>query len=331
MAHADQEQDARAERLKEFASKYRTAISSSTATIFSTTIGYPLDSVKTRMQTYKYSSLWNCIKYTHQTEGLRGFFRGLWIPLCSVTAIRTTSFTVYESSKMMFARNIFGEDAIAPKNIDPYCNMPLSQNALVSFVSGFVSGSFISAFAAPLEFAKLSMQIEIIMATSLNPNSPQLTENRVPIKPRGTVRAIQDILVQRGVKGLYSAFPYNLARDALGTGLYFCSYETVKRILSPTDGGSPSPVVYAISGALCGAASWCLVFPIDTAKSIVQRDILRSKPGDGYVRRSFLSFNWLSGRMYRGIWVSLLRSAIINSVNFSIYELMKKAIHNQAG
>ena len=56
----------------------------------------------------------------------------------------------------------------------------------------------------------------------------------------------------------------DLARDAVGTGIYFSAYESTKYLLS--GGGIPGPLTYALSGASCGIVAWCIVFPIDTAK-----------------------------------------------------------------
>lgn len=56
--------------------KYRTTISAGMSSVVSTAIAFPLDSVKTRMQTYKYAGFMDCLRKTYHTEGLGGFFRG---------------------------------------------------------------------------------------------------------------------------------------------------------------------------------------------------------------------------------------------------------------
>lgn len=64
-----------------FIKRYRTEVSASASSVLSTLTAFPLDSVKTRMQTYNYSGFLGCVKHTYQTEQLRGFFRGehsLW-------------------------------------------------------------------------------------------------------------------------------------------------------------------------------------------------------------------------------------------------------------
>jgi len=59
-----------------FVNRYRTEIAASSSSVFSTLAAFPLDSVKTRMQTYQYNGFVDCVKHTYRTENLGGFFRG---------------------------------------------------------------------------------------------------------------------------------------------------------------------------------------------------------------------------------------------------------------
>jgi len=61
--------------------RYKTEVSAGMSSVLSTAAAFPLDSVKTRMQTYKYSGFLDCVRHTYQTEHLRGFFRGSSPPL----------------------------------------------------------------------------------------------------------------------------------------------------------------------------------------------------------------------------------------------------------
>lgn len=56
--------------------RYRTEVSASSASVLSTITAFPLDSVKTRLQTYPYNGFVHCVQRTYQSEGIRGFFRG---------------------------------------------------------------------------------------------------------------------------------------------------------------------------------------------------------------------------------------------------------------
>lgn len=56
--------------------RYRIEIGASSSSVFSTLVAFPLDSVKTRMQTYQYKGFLDCVRHTYRTEKLGGFFRG---------------------------------------------------------------------------------------------------------------------------------------------------------------------------------------------------------------------------------------------------------------
>ena len=56
--------------------RYRVEVAASASSVLSTLTTFPLDSVKTRMQTYKYAGFLDCVRHTYSTEKLRGFFRG---------------------------------------------------------------------------------------------------------------------------------------------------------------------------------------------------------------------------------------------------------------
>lgn len=72
------------DRPNAFVKRYRTEIAASTSSVFSTLTAFPLDSVKTRMQTYHYRGFLDCVKHTYQTEKLGGFFRGVLKRLSAV-------------------------------------------------------------------------------------------------------------------------------------------------------------------------------------------------------------------------------------------------------
>lgn len=59
--------------------RYRIEVAASTSSVFSTLAAFPLDSVKTRMQTYQYRGFLDCVKHTYRTEALAGFFRGKFV------------------------------------------------------------------------------------------------------------------------------------------------------------------------------------------------------------------------------------------------------------
>lgn len=64
------------EKPRRWIKRYRTEVSASSASVLSTLTAFPLDSVKTRLQTYPYNGFTDCVRRTYQSEGVRGFFRG---------------------------------------------------------------------------------------------------------------------------------------------------------------------------------------------------------------------------------------------------------------
>lgn len=79
------------EKPRRWIKRYRTEVSASSASVLSTLTAFPLDSVKTRLQTYPYNGFTDCVRRTYQSEGVRGFFRGKVDPsLLSAMAAATS-------------------------------------------------------------------------------------------------------------------------------------------------------------------------------------------------------------------------------------------------
>lgn len=72
-----QQHHLRRDSANKFIKHYRTEIAASSSSVFSTLAAFPLDSVKTRMQTYQYKGFLDCVRHTYHTEKLGGFFRGM--------------------------------------------------------------------------------------------------------------------------------------------------------------------------------------------------------------------------------------------------------------
>ncbi|KAK9472429.1 mitochondrial carrier domain-containing protein [Dipodascopsis tothii] len=308
--------------------EYKTALSAGCSSMVSTLVGFPFDSVKTRMQTYKFNSMLHCVLETKRTEGLAGFFRGVSAPLVSITTGRTLSFSIYAQCKIAYgdalkralgpayADLVDAEPAPASGVLAQFARKDVYASMPIYFLSGATAGACVSLFACPFEFTKLSTQIEMLMARASQASLPDSRPE--PHRPRGTIESARNIVQRRGLLGLYSGFSYGLARDCIGTALYFTVYESLKKTLMASNGPEEvSPLVIAFSGGMCGILSWSVVFPIDTMKSIFQRDILTRPPGTPPTRRT-LSLS--HPRMYRGIGASIVRTGVVNMTFFSIYE-----------
>lgn len=150
---------------KRWAKRYRTEVAASVSSVLSTFAAvrchdflldsmdtnpyqFPLDSVKTRMQTYKYDNFTDCVRHTYKTEKWRGFFRGVTAPMASVTLVRTISFSVYQKSKYTYAawfkRNFDIDPLVHVNTPGTYPNFA----TLACFgAAGATAGSFITLVA----------------------------------------------------------------------------------------------------------------------------------------------------------------------------------------
>lgn len=79
--------------------EHRTVVTAGTASLISTASSFPFDSLKSRLQVKHYPSIWACTKAVWREEGLGGFFRGVTIPLVTISFVRTSSFAIYVNTK----------------------------------------------------------------------------------------------------------------------------------------------------------------------------------------------------------------------------------------
>jgi hypothetical protein len=70
------EESIRLIQLPPFLKPYKHTTCAYIASLIAVGTGFPLDSIKTRQQTYKYKNVWHCIVDTKKNEGIRGFYRG---------------------------------------------------------------------------------------------------------------------------------------------------------------------------------------------------------------------------------------------------------------
>lgn len=272
--------------------RYAVPTAAALASLASTTCGYPIDSVKSRMQTFHYKGIIDCVMRTYRDERLGGFFRGLTAPLITTTFARTISFSIY--SKMR-------EVGIHP------------------FFCGNVAGLSVGLLAAPFELCKLSSQLAVLIRASSH-HVP--TQGVTTVKQSTTLHEAQQIYRRFGWRGFWTGIHWQLIRDGIGTGVFFSSYVFVKQLLrnDPTLPNSASSI--AIAGGSCGIVAWLVVYPLDTLKARHQRNVLQGR--EAKVMPLNLS------KLYRGCTVSILRTGVINSINFSLFEAILGRLRQDA-
>ncbi|ODV59190.1 ornithine transporter of the mitochondrial inner membrane [Ascoidea rubescens DSM 1968] len=327
---------------------WRPTILSYSASIISTFVGFPLDTIKTRIQTHpSFKNSFDCFRKTLRHEGIKGFYRGITAPILSTSCSKSLSVSLYTTLKptisliyeSVVVKNLIGQSSYYNKDLTDkqralyvtYNNIPVSVSA------GMISGALVSIFACPFEFTKLFSQIAILLDSKNN-----FKKN---ILPKSTYQVAKQIIKSEGILGLYSGFRFHVVRDAIGSGFYFGVYETFKLTinalsdkngyiyLNPFDFNSDSffnlkiptnQIAIALAGGLSGIFSWITVFPLDTVKSVMQRDIvsniLRFQSGQEKLPLKRRKLQLPTRRMYRGLSISVTRSVLNSTIFFLCFE-----------
>ncbi|OTB04168.1 hypothetical protein M426DRAFT_321019 [Hypoxylon sp. CI-4A] len=314
------------EKPRRWIKRYRTETAASTASVLSTVTAFPLDSVKTRMQTYPYAGALDCVRVTYNAEGIRGFFRGVTAPLASVTLVRTISFSIYQHSKYVYSDWMKKNLSFCPlEHVNKNGALPNLGTIACFGAAGATAGSGITFIACPFELTKLSAQVSVLMANQKNAD-PKKQAIALSYHNKGTFKTLANIVTHRGYAGMYTGLNLHLLRDTLGTGIYFATYESSKQLLTTFSGkdAHKNPIAVLAAGALCGIVSWALIYPIDSVKSIYQRNALMYSRGE---KVPVPKIRFFRRDMYRGLGVSMGRSAAVNAVFFSAFEFFKKQIN----
>ena len=96
-------------------------------------------------------------------------------------------------------------------------------------------------------------------------------------------------------------------RESFGTGIYFSSYNYLKNMnLIKGD------LNILLAGGNAGLLSWLLTYPIDVIKTRIQTG------QEKYIKNAFNK-----GKLYNGLGICLVRSFLVNSIGFYVYEKLK--------
>ncbi|XP_068150579.1 mitochondrial magnesium exporter 1 [Drosophila tropicalis] len=249
-------------------------------------VGYPLDTIKVRLQTMpvpapgqppKYKGVIDCMVKTMRHEGIRGFFRGISAPLVGVTPIYAVDFAVYAAGKRLF-------------QTDEHVRLTYPQ----IFTAGAIAGVCSALVTVPSDRIKVLLQTQPVTGGQLMYN--------------GMTDAVVKLYREGGMKSLFRGTCACILRDS-PTGFYFVAYEGLQdfaRQRSKT--GQISTTSTILAGGIAGIVFWTLAVPFDVLKSRLQ-----SAPEGTYkhgIRSVFRDLMATEGpsALYRGILPVLIRA-----------------------
>lgn len=212
--------------------KYEKVIAGGVAGAAGVATGYPLDTVKTRMQTGYYPKLSQCITQTFQQEGLRGFYRGASLPFTIITIKRGFQFG--------FFRYLQDHQYNSLKN---------------PFISGMITGLVMTPLGCPMHVVKIHIQ-----------NSSALETPRI----RDSVRQIMGQEGLKGFyRGWYMNCTKDCLFGGMYLGILEKMGNYHRNVKSEFHPVANNLFSFA-KGGVAGILTWTILFPIDTAKTAIQ-------------------------------------------------------------
>ncbi|RAH46122.1 putative mitochondrial carrier protein [Aspergillus brunneoviolaceus CBS 621.78] len=275
-------------------------------------IGNPLDIIKVRLQAGQHAEVVasSTTQQLSRLESVTSLVRGSAAPILGYGALNALLFVAYNRSLMTLDTAI--TDPTSPQGTSLY----------KVWLAGAAGGLASWTVSSPTEFIKCRAQLD---------TRPGISSWTVA----------KDIISTRGWRGLYYAGGITCARDAIGYGFYFWSYEYCKRLISSEDDTTNlAALKILLCGGIAGVVTWASVFPLDVIKTRLQagtietsqdRPLLPSRihtrdASSIKVAREVYQTEGLKA-FYRGLGVCSFRAFIVNAVQWATYEWLMRYLH----
>ncbi|PWV19762.1 putative mitochondrial carrier protein [Trypanosoma cruzi] len=266
-----------------------------------TVVEYPLDTIKVRLQDdpSRYRGSLSCITEIARLEGfINGFFKGLPAPVIGAAVENATLFCTYRVA-INGIQDVFYEKRFE-SDTEPYS---------VVFSAAAVGGLVVSHALTPAELIKCKMQVQNTL-----PGHKRALKN--------SLHCAMSIYRSSGVRGLYKGHVSMLARETIGCGVYFLTFQWVIRNMlhEGQSFAEASPFVHFLGGGCAGVVFWTSIYPIDALKTKIQT----GKGGYGELSfvRGMMQLYMREGMRgcMRGYTVTALRAFPGNAVLIAVYE-----------
>lgn len=173
----------------------------------------------------------------------------------------------------------------------------LKQHLGNGFSAGVAAGLMTTLTVVPFE------RIKVLVQLNHNNNSS------------GSFKMLKYVIKNDGMMSLYRGWTPTLFREVPGYGLYFTTYETIKRYKNyqPLHGYEAF-----LTGSMCGSIAWLFIYPSDPVKTMMQKDNvgLLSAISKIYTTNGIKGF-------YRGFSWGIMRACILHGGVFFGYETFK--------
>ena len=274
------------------------------------------------------SHLYHTILGTFHGYGVLGFYRGFFPPLVSTAVVSTTVFSTFGYTKRCM-------QSCAANTSSQQLPLPLV------FLSGSISGACTSLLTTPIHRVKVQLQTTAHGAFARKGHTL-----------KSAMACALQIFRQEGLHGgMYKGWRAQALSETVGRGVYFGTYETVKRLYMRSSenraqyrqkgradqagaaiDGCPLPV-RMLAGALSGVVGWVVVYPVDVIKNRAQAEAIGVGPA-GHYRSVFQTGRNLYHRyglriFYRGLSVMLVRAFPVSATALPVYDCVHDWLSKQ--
>ncbi|XP_058492648.1 mitoferrin-1 [Solea solea] len=270
------------------------------AGILEHTVMYPVDSVKTRMQSLQpdpnaqYRSVYGALKRIIKTEGIFRPLRGLNITMMGAGPAHALYFACYERVKRSLS------DVIQSGG----------NSHVANGIAGSVATVLHDAVMNPAEVVKQRMQMY---------NSPY----------RGLLDCVQTITRTEGVGAFFRSYSTQLTMNIPFQAVHFITYELMQEQLNPDRHYHPGS--HIVSGAAAGAVSAAITTPLDVCKTLLntQENVaLNSMNISGHLSgmaNAFRTVHRLGGMaaFFKGVQARVIYQMPSTAIAWSVYEFFK--------
>ncbi|XP_061753288.1 mitoferrin-1 isoform X1 [Nerophis ophidion] len=262
------------------------------------TVMYPVDSVKTRMQSLQpdpnaqYRGVYEALKRIIRTEGFFRPLRGLNITVMGAGPAHALYFACYERVKRSLSDTIQNG----------------GNSHLANGIAGSVATVLHDAIMNPAEVVKQRMQMY---------KSPY----------RGLWDCVRTVTRTEGAGAFYRSYSTQLTMNVPFQAVHFITYETMQEWLNPHRHYHPGS--HIASGAAAGAISAAITTPLDVCKTLLntQENVALSSV-NGHLSGMANAFRAVyrlggPGAFFKGVQARVIYQMPSTAIAWSVYEFFK--------
>ncbi|MBN3271981.1 MFRN2 protein, partial [Polyodon spathula] len=265
---------------------------------------YPIDCVKTRMQSLqpepaaRYRNVMDALRSIVRTEGIWRPIRGLNVTATGAGPAHALYFACYEKLKKTLG-----------DIIHPGANSHVANGA-----AGCVATLLHDAMMNPAEVVKQRMQMY---------NSPY----------RSVLDCMRAVWLKEGVAAFYRSYTTQLTMNIPFQALHFMTYEYLQETLNPHRHYNPTS--HMVSGALAGAVAAAATTPLDVCKTLLNTQeslALHSLNVSGHISgltHAFRTVYRLGGvpAYFKGVQARIIYQMPSTAIAWTVYEFFKYFIN----